>query len=99
MPNRYPHHRCRAPQRHHLITRALRTLWLGGGALWLVPRLVYAWTHSGAWAFVSIGLALTVGSVMVKGLAEWRCQSQPRTWDLSPLMHTALLAWTLRREP
>jgi len=74
-------------------------LWTALFALSLIPKAVYRVTHSGAWAWISVGLALTVGLVIVKGLVAWRCQwpyEGGRAW---PWLRLAHLSWILRGEP
>ena len=95
---RYAHHRCRAPQRHELFASLARTFWMLTGGLYLVPKIVFASTHSGVWAFVSIALSLTVGNVTITALANWRCQPTPRLRTSRPMLYLAHLAWALRKE-
>jgi hypothetical protein len=91
-------HRCRRPYAHRLLAGGAVVLWISVFAVWLVPKAVYHLTHSGAWALGSIGLALTAGLLIVKGLADWCCQPLWQTWGLPSLKHLALMAWALREE-
>jgi hypothetical protein len=94
---RYAHHQCRTPQRHELFASLARMLWMLTGGLYLVPKIVFAWSHSGVWAFVSIALSLTVGNVTITTLANWRCQPVTHRRTLGPLLYLAHVAWALRK--
>jgi len=92
-----PHH-CSHPVRHRVLATAAVLLWITAIALYALPTAVYGLTHSGAWAFISIALGLTVGRVCVRWLAYGHCQPHPVSWGLHPLRHLTLTAWTLRGE-
>ena len=96
--DRYAHHRCRKPGRHALLAQVTRWGWMLPGALYLIPKLVYASTQSGAWAFVSIALSLTVGNVTITALAHGRCQPPARRRTVHPLLSLAHVTWALRKD-
>jgi len=68
------------------------------GGLYVVPKIVFAATHSGLWAFLSIALSLTVGNVTITALVNWRCQPIPRRRNFGPLLYLAHATWALRKE-
>lgn len=91
-------HRCQHPLAHRLLAGSAVLLWVSLFALWLIPQAVYHLTGSGSWAWVSVGCALTVGLLIVKGLAYWRCQPLQQGWGLRPFAHLMLTAWALRED-
>ena len=91
-------HRCQHPLAHRLLAGAAILLWVSLFALWLIPKTVYHLTHSGAWAWAAMGMALTVGLLIVKGLAYWHCQPLRQAWRFPSFKHLALTAWALRED-
>jgi hypothetical protein len=89
-------HHCKHPVCHRLLGIAAVLFWVTVIALWALPTAVYGMTHSAAWAFLSIGLALTVGRVCVRWLAYGHCQPCPQPWGLHLLRRLTLTAWALR---
>ena len=92
-------HTCAHPLRHRLLMGGVILVWVTVLSLRVIPKLVVALTHSGAWGLVSIGLSLTVGTAIVKALAAWRCPPPATSHrGLSAMTHLAIAGFVLGRE-
>jgi hypothetical protein len=89
-------HTCENPTRHRLLVGIVSLCWRVA-SLTIIPFLVATLTHSGALALASVGLSLTIGMVVVKGLLAWHCQplALAPVRALRPLMY---MAWALRED-
>jgi hypothetical protein len=92
------HHHCSRPLLHSLLARLAIWAWILGGACVLIPRLTTALTQSGPLAWLSVGLSLTAGTVLVRWLAYGHCQPVRQPWGLHPLAHASLMTWILRKD-
>lgn len=92
------HHHCHKPLLHGLLARLAVWAWVLGGACVLIPRLIAALTPSGPLVWGSVGLALTVGTVLVRWLAYGHCQPVRQPWGVHPLAQASLATWILREK-
>jgi len=93
-------HRCTHPWSHQLGIWLGLGLWVLVGACWGVPKLVFWFTASGAWTFLSIPLALLTGTMILAQVFAWRCRVRYAPHRASNPAHDPLVAlvWATKED-